>query len=82
MTKQSHLSKTSPYFGGAKLVPSKLPHNQSVMPRTIFTPRPNTHEEEAESRAKQGNDKFDGTDPPPRLYILWSSVSLTRPRWP
>jgi hypothetical protein len=38
--KQSGLSKSNPYFGGAKLVPSKLlPRNQGVMPRAIFLVR-------------------------------------------
>jgi hypothetical protein len=53
LNKQSHLSQINPYFGSAKLVPSKLPHKQSKRDASYDIPRPNTHVEEKEGEEKQ-----------------------------
>jgi hypothetical protein len=83
LNKQSRLLlKSSPYFGGAKRVPSKLPRKQARRDASSDIPRPNTHIEETESRAKQGNDRLDRADPSPQYDILCSAVSLTRCHWP
>jgi hypothetical protein len=43
-----------------------------VVPHELFV-RSHTHVAKTESREKQGNNKLDRTDPPPRRYILFFS---------
>jgi hypothetical protein len=61
LNKKSYLSRISPYFGGAKLVPSKLPRTQGVVPHghDELLLRSHSHVEQTESREKQGNNKLD-----------------------